>query len=197
MDYGIIFLIFLVIIILIAIIALIYANRNNTVNLLASLPNYRIQSQSTGTFIGLKSIPPPTLNPGQIMNKGEPFWVSVSAAGFDNTFPLGLWKIVHVSQLSPNVQTVKIVNTVYNLESTPATGFLAVGFIGSGTARLAPVFTEQQAPIFTFTQTATNFFTLQFSFQGRLLPILVQKSTNFLIVTTNTSIPPDTFHLLT
>lgn len=204
MDYGIIFIIIIVVIIIIAIILIIYANRNNTQNLLLTLPNYRIQNVATGGYLGLVNVPNFTSGQGQlgqipIYNLADqpfiPFWFPVVTGDASVNDSLGLWKINVLKQISVDVAEVNILNDVYLTESPG----LSLGYIGlTPTAtNFTPITTANSATIFTMTTIAPNTFTL-FIKQGLItgnFPVIIDNK-NFLTYNfENPTAKPVTFRL--
>jgi hypothetical protein len=202
MDYGIIFLIIIVIVIIIAIILIIYANRNNTRNLLLTLPNYRIQNVADKSYLALINLPNPFLSTPFIpiynlnQNPFIPFWFPLATGGLSVTDPLGLWKIDIIKQISVNVAEIKIINDVYLNESRDLSlGFLAtVSLPNENTnGKFTPVTEEANASNFIMTTIAPNTFTLTLS-EGNL-PIIIDKTNNFFTRANNVNVKPTVFKL--
>lgn len=203
MDYGIIFLIIIVIIIIIAIILIIYANRTNTLNLLLTLPNYRIQNVATCGYLGLinfprfltediGSIPIYTLSSNPFLS----FWLPLVGSDLTATDPFGLWKIDIIKQINVTVAEVKIINDVYFTESPG----LSAGFLGPSppgglrSTKFTPTYREDAEflSIFIMTTIAPNTFTL--TLKNGNLPIITDSS-NLLTFSRNLNIKPLTFKL--
>lgn len=199
MDYGIIFLIIIVIIIIIAIILIIYANRDNTLNLLLSLPNYRIQNVATGDYLGLTNVPNILTTPNNIkiytLNDVPfiPFWLVLTAGGLSVNDSMGIWKIDIINKISVTETEVKIINDVYFNES-PGLGFLAKTVPGENLGRkFTPIGRLDEASIFIMTMIAPNTFNLVL--KSNKLPIVIDKFNNFLTYNTNINVKPTTFKL--
>lgn len=201
-DYSVIMLILLVVIIIIGIILIIYANRGNTTNILATLPNYRILHVSSNTYLGLKNLQnmqvgntthfpiPITTLPNLV-----PFWKAYVSAGLSNNDPLGLWKIETISQSSNVLSTVKVVNTIYNLQTTNNLGYLRPDTPGNLPIQYNLFFSPEAgsngSTIFKLTVTAINEFTLT----ANDFSVFIDKTTNILRSSNNKSIKSDTFRL--
>ena len=199
MDYAIIFIVILVIIIIIVTIVAIYANRGNTLNLLSSLPNYRIIDQQSKSYISLKNFP--AYQPGTTPNIGAQFWLAKISIGFDNIAPLGIWKLENITGVKDQVVSgsiIYLINTVYNLE-TPGPNHLGYvsfpSFNSNGFAALAPTTSISTAAKFIFTLIDINIFTLQYKLGDSILPILVDKNTNLLSVSNNKLLKPSILQL--
>lgn len=205
MDYGIIFIIILILIIVGTIIALIYVNRNNTLNILASLPTYRILHLKSNSYLSLKNvnfIHSPAAEPNGIpvtnIPNLVPFWQVYASAGFDNTSAMGLWKFETPdgTPIKNGTTTVKVINSVYNLESPNNQGFLFVNVPGPG---VPPFFGPNHIDLgndsnFTLTTIDTNTFTLRYP--GRNNAAVVINPTNNLLGFNNTAgALPDVFKL--
>lgn len=219
-SYSIIFIVILIIIFVIMIILIVYANRDNIQNLLASLPNYRIQHVASGTYLGLMNInentgigmnasPVSTLSnpnppPPSPFTGFDPFWSVFVRSGVDNAYPLGLWKIDTIKTINNKVSEVKIINTVYNLESTSNSGFLGatinIGTSDAYSRLLRPIFKLDNSSTFTLTLTDINTFTLStngFSvFIEKTNTVPIGNSTNILRFSDNPNIKPDVFKLV-
>lgn len=200
MDYGIIFIIILVLIIVAVIIALVYVNRNNTTNILATLPNYRIIAQRSNTYLALKNfdskLPVPGGLPITYIPNLVPYWAVLVCGGASNSDPLGIWKIETLRQVNNNVSEVQIINTVYNLETpNPSRGFLSNS--DQFNSAITPIFTATNlTSIFTLTMIATNTFTLTIRFgNGNNLPIYIDPVNNLMRYSTDLKKSPDVFRL--
>lgn len=204
MDYGIIFIIIIVIVIIIAIVLIIYANRNNTQNLLLTLPNYRIQNVASSDYLGLINLPN-TLLPSPFIpiytlasDPFVPFWLVLVSGGLSVNDPMGLWKIDIIKQISVTVSEVQIINDVYFNESPNLSlGFLSiVSPPSANTARkFTPVTEEKFASNFIMTMIANNTFTLALILPGGNFPIIIDKNNNFFTYTNNVNAKPTIFKL--
>lgn len=209
MDYGIIFLIIIVIIIIVAIILLIFANRNNVTNILASLPNYRIQvfdnpSTANNNYLGLKSTTQYTPNTIFPINTVFPstntiFWQAFVYSGLSSNDSFGIWKI---ENLSGNINDpitsgseVRIINDVYNLQTTTQTGFIGISsFTLNNNYDFIP--NSSQGNIFIYTITGLNLFTLHLKLGNRNLPVIIDRTNNFFVASTNVNVKPSVFKLV-
>ena len=205
MDYGLIFLIIIVIVIIIAIILIIYANRNNTRNLLLTLPNYRIQNVATGGYLALSNLPNLNLITTSVnipiytlaSNPFIPFWVALVAGDLTVSDPLGLWKINIIKQISVTVAEVQIINDVYFNESPN----LSLGFLGEiipapddpDQVFFTPSSRSMGTSTFIMTTIAPNTFRL--TLQQSNFPIIIGVENNLLTYSTNVNTKPATFKL--
>jgi len=203
MDYGIIFLIIIVIIIIIAIILIIYANRDNTQNLLLTLPNYRIQDVSSGGYLGLINFTFPDNNPLQpnvniyTLNQVPfvPFWRALVVGDLKVDDPLGLWNINILKQISVNVAEVQLRNDVYFNESPNFTlGYLDETLPGPiASKKFTPTATTNVSVTFIMTTIAVNTFTLLKKLGN--FPVVIDKSNGLLTYSTNVNVKPTIFRL--
>ena len=197
LDYGIIFLIIIVIIIIIAIILIIFANRNNTQNLLLTLPNYRIQDVVSGSYLGLVNLPSVTVAtdiPIYTLTTVPfiPFWDAVVTADSSVTDPFGLWKINIIKQIQVNIAEVQIINDVYFTESPDLTlGYLTLSPVNQ--EFFTPSNNSAAASTFIMTTIAPNTFTLVLK-QGNF-SVIVNTITHLLSRAFNANVKPATFKL--
>jgi hypothetical protein len=204
MDYGIIFLIIIVIVIIIAIILIIIANRNNVTNILASLPSYRIQNfdnvnTANINYLGLKNVPNFSPNQTAIPITNIDFWIAFICSGLSSDDPMGIWKIENANDPKAPVNSgseVFVVNYVYNLQSLPSLGYLNIsGNIGSNLPFSAG-FAVTNAMRFVYTITGTNLFTLHAKVNNVNLPIIIDRTNNLFLASTNVNVKPTTFRLV-
>jgi len=201
MDAGIIFLIIIVIIIIIAIILIIFANRNNTQNLLLTLPNYRIQDVASGSYLALINTPNFNQDQGQagqipIYTLSSvpfvPFWGALASGGLSVTDPLGLWKINILNKINTTEAEVQIINDVYFTESPGLT-------LGPLSATPNDQFFTPNTPltsatVFIMTTVAPNTFNLRIK-EGNFA-IIIERNNNLLTYNPfNVNIKPAVFKL--
>lgn len=133
------------IIIVVVIILVIVKNRNNVLNLIEQLPNYRIFYPKGNSYVGLKNLARSKVFPQDPLISypiGTPFWLPYACVGVDKDSPLGIWKFdpltssFYTADLLPGQKKVKIINTVF-FDETPGSGSNNLGFL-TPTVGLAP-----------------------------------------------------------
>lgn len=174
MNWGIVIIVLIIIAIIITIAVL---NWGNTVNVLASLPNYQIYYPAGQTYLGLtNAIRDPAIN-----NAIPAYDTFYDPYVINSKIPdLGLWKIEFVTtSFSGSDQHVKLVNTIYNqlgLDNTNPTIPAEIGYVNISTnaisipqttniksRRLTPNTDSIHAYIFIYTSTGLNTFNLKSS----------------------------------
>ena len=204
MDYGIIFIIILVIVIIIAIILIIYANRNNITNILKSFPSYRIQNNNDinpNNYLGLRNCT--TYTPGiqEIPIEGIYFWESFVSSGLNNKDSIGIWKIENIEKNNkiPIVtgSKVKLINFVYNVQSVnQLSGYLEqAGTLINNKILFHPNASFDDGITFVYNLVGNNLFSLKAEFNNKLLPVVVDRTNNFLGMSTNINDKPTIFKL--
>lgn len=184
-TWGIIFIVFIIIALIITIVVL---NRGNNVDVITTLPSFRILYPKTNTYLGLLNVPlPPDINT-RYYSAASPVYQPVVNSALEPD--LGRWTLVEpttttfMPTLLPNEKLYKLANTVYSQigiryfpQNSGGTGPALppapsqIGYIGISLSpivinnvnafRLQPFRSPTDADIFIYTDLENNQFTLR------------------------------------
>ena len=212
MNYAWIGIAILILIVIALIITIVVLNRGNTIDIVNSLPNYKIFYPKGNSFLQLKNLHP--YPPFQAIPIPVTFWLPFVVANNSDGLNIWVFDTKNVSSsftpLPPNNKYVKIVNVIYNetgigyvpISNTGPTGGSPpipsrIGYlkqfpddIGNPEERLDPRAGIPDGYVFRYITTGQNTFELR-STDGTK-GIYVNKD-GALVIGSN---PPDSFQLV-
>jgi len=179
MNYSYLALIFFVLVIIGVIITIVILNRGNKLDIVASLPNYKIFYLKDKTYVQLLNIDPFKAPPNPPLLIGNPFWIPYVVANNNDCLPIWAFDndglTSNFNTLPPNSKLIRIVNVIYNetgagyvpvsptgpLNPVPSKiGYLKAFQSFGANLTFTPSTDKVNADIFLYTSLGENLFTL-------------------------------------
>jgi hypothetical protein len=213
MNYTYLAVGFFILIIIAVIITIVLLNRGNTLDIIASLPNFKIYYPKDKTYLQLLN--QDDVNSGTFLI-GDPFWRPYVLSNNNDCLPIWAFDDKDLASsfntLPPNSKLVKLVNVIYNetglgyvpisptgpLNPVPSKiGYLIstspVGGNSHG-IRYQPTTDKVNGDLFLYTSVGENLFTLHKVVKGGYAAVYIENG--YLLVDAGTTEKSDTFQLV-